>query len=203
MNMDITIRRAESLADYLACLNAQRRAWGISDDSYLVPVATMVGAQLHGGLVLGAFLPGGEAVGVSFAFLGRVDGRLCLYSQLTGVSPGYQDRGIGRGLKHAQRDFARAEGLDFLAWAFDPLQAGNARFNLDKLGASVGRYVENMYGPRTDALNTGASTDRLIAEWSTEPQPRPELAPEAAMSLPRLIETPPRSDGATGAVAVN
>src|SRR5919206_3680482 len=95
----ITIRRAETIADYRACQDAQRRAWGITEDGYVVPVATMVGAQLHGGLVLGAFLPDGRAVGVSFAFLGRVEGRPCLYSQLTGVVPDYQGRGIGSRLK--------------------------------------------------------------------------------------------------------
>ena len=36
-----------------------------------IPIATMVGANLHGGLVLGAFRPDGEAVAMSFAFLGR------------------------------------------------------------------------------------------------------------------------------------
>ena len=54
---EITIRRAGSIADYRACQEAQKRAWGISDDGYLIPIATMVGANLHGGLVLGAFLP--------------------------------------------------------------------------------------------------------------------------------------------------
>ena len=32
-----------------------------------------------------------------------------------------------------------------------------------------------MYGPRTDALNAGAPTDRLIVEWSTEPRIAPTL----------------------------
>src|SRR5438270_11488490 len=120
MSSEITIRRAETVADYRACQEAQRRAWGVTEESYIVPVATMVGAQHHGGLVLGAFLPGGEAVGMSFAFLGRTDGRLCLYSQLTGVAPGYQDQGIGFRLKIAQRDAARADGVPCIAWAFDP-----------------------------------------------------------------------------------
>ena len=75
MTDEITIRPAESIADYHACQDAQRLSWGLADESYVVPIATMVGAQLHGGLVLGAFLPDGRAVGVSFAFLGRVDGR--------------------------------------------------------------------------------------------------------------------------------
>jgi len=200
MSDEVTIRRAESIADYLACQRAQRLAWGITDDSYVVPLATMVGAQLHGGLVLGAFAPGGEALGLSFAFLGKVEGRACLYSQLTGVVPGQQGKGLGLKLKLAQRVWARSEGLPCLAWSFDPLQAGNARFNLEHLGATAGRYVADMYGRRTDALNANAPTDRLIVEWSTDPAipPRPPIP--GADGLPRLLEA---RDGRPEARAVS
>jgi predicted GNAT superfamily acetyltransferase len=194
MKPEIIIRRARTVADYQACQNAQRAAWGIADDSYVVPVATMVGAQLHGGLVLGAFLPEGEAVGLSFAFLGRTDGRLCLYSQLTGVVPGYQGQGLGFLLKDAQRDVARAEQIPCIAWAFDPLQAGNARFNLEKLGATSGRYVVNMYGPRSDALNRNTSTDRLIAVWETEPVPPRLFDAALVQDLPRIVAAELASD---------
>lgn len=193
---EITIRRAESVEDYQACQQAQRLAWGIADESYVVPIATMVGAQLHGGLVLGAFLPNGEAVGLSFAFLGRSEGRLCLYSQLTGIVPGRQAAGLGYRLKMAQRELALESGIDLIAWAFDPLQSGNARFNLVKLGATCGRYIDNMYGLRTDALNLGVPTDRLIAEWELAPS-SPNNPPRATdlSGLPRLIESTPRPDG--------
>ena len=184
---DLIIRKAESPADYLACQRAQRAAWGLDDESYIVPVATMVGAQHHGGLVLGAFRPDGEAVGLSFAFLGRTEGRLCLYSQLTGVVPELQAQGLGYQLKTAQREFARSEGIPCVAWAFDPLQAGNARFNLDKLGATAGRYVVDMYGPRTDALNCGTPTDRLIAVWETFETPRATVDPDEARAWPALL----------------
>src|SRR5271169_5203781 len=126
LNAGITIRRAETVADYRACQIAQRDAWGITDEGYVVPVATMVGANLHGGLVLGAFLPSGEAVAMSFAFLARVEGDLCLYSQLTGVVPSHQSRGLGYRIKQLQRQMAHAEGIERICWAFDPLQAGNA-----------------------------------------------------------------------------
>ena len=199
---EISIRRAESVVDYIACQAAQRAAWGITDDSYVVPLATMVGAQLHGGLVLGAFLPDGRAVGLSFAFLGRTEGRLCLYSQLTGVVPGYQDRGLGFRLKTAQRDVARAEGVPCIAWAFDPLQAGNARFNLDKLGATSGHYVANMYGPRSDALNRNSPTDRLIAVWETDDSPSRALKPPHATDVPRLVEAGPDGEPAIASMPV-
>jgi predicted GNAT superfamily acetyltransferase len=183
----ITIRRAATIADYRACQEAQRRSWGITEEGYLVPVATLVGANLHGGLVLGAFLPTGEAVAMSFAFLGRVEGRLSLYSQLTGVVPRYQSRGLGYRIKLVQRDCARAEGIDRIAWAFDPLQAGNAHFNLARLGATAGRYLDDMYGARTDALNAGVPTDRLIAEWETTAVIPASMPADAAAALPRLI----------------
>ncbi|MCC6619594.1 MAG: hypothetical protein IT341_11230 [Chloroflexi bacterium] len=193
MDDEITIRRAATVADYQALQVAQRRAWGITADGYIVPVATMVGAQLHGGLVLGAFRTDGEAVGLSFAFLGRSAGRLCLYSQLTGVVPEYQSLGIGHQLKMVQWAFARAEGLALLAWAFDPLQAGNAHFNLARLAATSGHYVVDMYGSRTDTLNAGAATDRLIVEWATEPRTATQVPVHATRELPLLIVT--RSDG--------
>src|SRR5258708_2012715 len=193
MSEEVEIRRAASVADYLACQEAQRRAWGITDESYVVPLATLVGANLHGGLVLGAFTTTGEALGLSFAFLGKIEGRLCLYSQLTGVVPGQQGSGLGGRLKHAQREFARSEGIPCLAWSFDPLQAGNARFNLDRLGATAGRYIEDMYGRRTDDLNAGAATDRLIVEWATDSdQPRSVIADSSG--LPRLIDVRERDD---------
>ena len=184
----ITIRRARSVADYRACQEAQKRAWGIGEDGYLIPVATMVGANLHGGLVLGAFLPGGEAVAMSFAFLGRIDGRLCLYSQLTGVVPEYQSQGLGFEIKLFQRQVARADGVERIAWSFDPLQAGNAHFNLSRLGAHATRYIENMYGERTDRLNAGVPSDRLIADWNVETEPPAPLSFDDVSGLPRIIE---------------
>lgn len=192
----IVVRRAESPEDYRACQEAQRLAWGITEGSYLVPIATLVGANLHGGLVLGAFRPDGSAAGLSFAFLGKVEGKVGLYSQLTGVVPEYQSAGLGYRMKQEQFAFARREGLPLVAWAFDPLQAGNARFNLDKLGATAGRYIDDMYGPRTDALNSGVPTDRIVAVWEAEERPRTAIGAEEAGRLPRLLACGPTIDDA-------
>ena len=162
----IVVRDVQGPEELRACQAVQRRAWGITEDGYVVPVATMAAAQKVGGLVLGAF-DGPTLVGFSFAFLGRLHGRFILYSQLTGVEPGLQARGVGRQLKFEQRKRAEAMGLEYVVWAFDPLQASNARFNLGVLGATSRTYEVDLYGPRTDALNVGLATDRLLVEWST------------------------------------
>jgi predicted GNAT superfamily acetyltransferase len=151
-----------------ACQELQRKAWGITEDGYVVPVATMAAVQKVGGLILGAFDESNRMlVGFAFAFLGKLNGRLVLWSQLTGVHPAHQSTGVGRQLKLEQRRRAGEMGLAAVAWAFDPLQASNAAFNLGVLGARARRYEEDMYGSRTDALNVGLATDRLIAEWET------------------------------------
>jgi predicted GNAT superfamily acetyltransferase len=163
----VTVRDVRGADELRACQELQRRAWGITEDGYVVPVATMAAAQRVGGLILGAFDADGRLVGFAFAFLGKLDNQLILWSQLTGVHPAHQSSGVGRMLKLDQRRRARAMGLELVAWAFDPLQASNAAFNLGVLGATSRRYEVDMYGSRTDTLNIGLETDRLIATWAT------------------------------------
>jgi predicted GNAT superfamily acetyltransferase len=131
----------------------------------------MASAQRVGGLILGAFDGNQMLVGFAFGFLGKLNERLILWSQLTGVHPAHQSTGVGRMLKLEQRRRARDMGLPAVAWAFDPLQASNAAFNLSVLGATCRVYEPDMYGSRTDALNIGLATDRLLAEWSTQGEP--------------------------------
>jgi predicted GNAT superfamily acetyltransferase len=192
---EITIRRPHSPEEYKALQQAQQKAWGITQDGYVVPVATMVGAQYHGGLVLGAFLSDGQAVGLSFSFMGRIHGELCLYSQLTGIVPGYQGHGIGGKMKWAQWEYAHSHQIPVVAWAYDPFQAGNAHFNLNMLRGKARRFIDDMYGPRTDALNAGVPTDRLIVEWPTSRDPRTVLPePISFDSVPQVIQTRSGSD---------
>lgn len=182
----VTVRPVASVAEYRACQELQRRAWGISEDGYVVPVATMISVQHAGGLVLGAFIakgdPDGERerlAGFAFAYLGRVRGRWALYSQLAAVDESLRDLGLGGRLKQAQREWAGAQGLALVAWSFDPLQAGNANFNLHKLGAVCRTYHPNYFGERSDALNAGLESDRLLAEWPVDDRPRAWLSDNA------------------------
>jgi predicted GNAT superfamily acetyltransferase len=183
----VIIRDVRGADELRACQDLQRRAWGITEDGYVLPVATMAGAQKVGGLILGAFDVDQRLVGFAFAFLGRLEDQLILYSQLTGVHPAHQSTGVGRLLKFEQRRRAREMGLGGVVWAFDPLQASNAAFNLGVLGATCRSYEVDMYGPRTDTLNAGLDTDRLLAEWST--QTEPHGLTEAWADAVDLIET--------------
>ncbi|MBV9547383.1 MAG: GNAT family N-acetyltransferase [Chloroflexi bacterium] len=183
----VTVRDVRGADELRACQAVQRRAWGITEDGYVIPVATMAGAQRVGGLVLGAFDADDSLVAFSFSFLGRLRGELVLYSQLTGVDPDHQSTGIGRLLKHEQRKRAREMGLQSVVWAFDPLQASNAAFNLHVLGATSRMYEVNMYGSRTDALNAGLATDRLVAEWPTAADEHRE--DDTWRDAPDVIET--------------
>jgi predicted GNAT superfamily acetyltransferase len=162
----ITIRPIHDPAELRACQDVQRRTWGITEDGFVVPVATLAAASAYGGLVLGAF-DGDRLVGFSFAFRGVLDGTPILYSQLTGVLPEAQGGGTGRRIKQWQRTWAKEQGLPLVAWAFDPLQAMNAHYNLVTLGAVATHYHPNFYGPREDALNPGLPTDRLLCVWPT------------------------------------
>ena len=162
----VTIRPLHDPADLRACQEVQRRTWGITEDGYVVPVATLAAASAYGGLVLGAFA-GERLIGFSFAFRGVLDGTPILYSQLTGVLPEAQGGGTERRMKQWQREWARAQGLPRVAWAFDPLQAMNAHYNLVTLGATATHYHPDFYGTRQDALNPGLPTDRLLCVLPT------------------------------------
>jgi len=189
------VRPLYAAAELRQCQDVQRRAWGIAEDGYLVPVATLAAVAAYGGLVLGA-LEGERVIGFSFAFRGVIDGTTpCLYSQLTGVLPEAQGGGVGRRIKAAQRQWAREQGLPLIVWAFDPLQSLNAHYNLRVLGARVMHYHPDFYGPREDALNPGLPTDRLIAIWpTTELTPPAATPPEDAtikLFLSRTIDDDP------------
>jgi predicted GNAT superfamily acetyltransferase len=135
-----------------------------SDDRDIVPGHILVAIQHAGGLILGAF-DGKQLVGFSVAFLGRHGVQWLLWSHETGIHPDYQGRGIGARLKWLQREHALADGLNCIAWTFDPLQAGNAKFNIHYLGCTCNIYHENVYGAMHDRLNAGLPSDRFETRW--------------------------------------
>ena len=108
---------------------------------------------------------GAPAVGASLGILARHDGAPALHSHVTGLVADARGTGAGRTLKLHQREWAAANGLDWIVWTFDPLVRRNAWFNLAVLGARVREYLPSFYGTMSDAINAGDESDRLLVVW--------------------------------------
>lgn len=140
----------------------QEKIWGSVS---IVPLTQLVAACHHGGVLLGAY-HGGKLVGFCYGFPGFNNNRSYLISHMTAVLPDYHNLGIGRTIKLKQREWAIEHGYEKIVWTYDPLEARNAYFNLNKLGAYAKTYIPSYYGEMNDNLNKGLPTDRLLAEWN-------------------------------------
>ncbi len=161
-----TIRHLESVEDYKAAEDLQKRAWGL-EDLDIAPLHILLTIHKSGGLVLGAFdNQTGTLLGYLLGFYGRTSTGVWKHcSHMMGVLPEARDRGIGQALKLEQRRLIQAEGLDLITWTFDPLEARNATLNFTKLGVVSNEYIRNIYGETLGTLNAGLPTDRLSVDW--------------------------------------
>jgi predicted GNAT superfamily acetyltransferase len=161
--LPIQIRAPQDAQEMRLGVDLQTQIWGYAEID-TVPDQMFIVARESGGQVLFAF-DQDKPIGFALAFAAIDEGTIYLHSHMVGVVPGYQNRGIGRLLKLAQRDDAIARGINLIEWTFDPLQLRNAHFNLVRLGAVVRRYIPNLYGRTSSPLHAGLPTDRLVAEW--------------------------------------
>jgi predicted GNAT superfamily acetyltransferase len=191
MSEGIRVRKCAALAEFHRCVELQREVWGEADLE-VEPATMFVVASQTGGQVLGAF-DGEKLVGYTLAVVGLRDGKTYLHSHMTGVSDAYRDRGVGRALKLFQREEALGRGIRLIEWTFDPLEARNAHFNLNRLGAICRQYLPNLYGVTTSPLHRGLATDRLVAEWHLDSARVVAAIGGLANELPRydaVIELP-------------
>ena len=191
MSTSITYRVLTENADLEAASHLEAVVWGW-DVQFASPTNVMRVTALKGGLVLCAY-DGETMIGMSWAFPARCEGKWLLWSHVAGVLPAYRRLGIGAGIKWAQRVWAMDNGYDQIRWTFDPLQAGNANFNLRILGATTYKIMENVYGVYDDALNPGLPTDRFETVWKlndsrVERLSRGETPPESPMPDATLLE---------------
>jgi predicted GNAT superfamily acetyltransferase len=163
---DVAIRSLHDLPELQGCVELQRQVWGFADID-TVPEAIFAVAGKTGGQVLGAFKHE-NLIGFALSFSAQSKTRTYLHSHMLAVLPKYQNQGIGRLLKLAQREEALTRGIDLIEWTFDPFQIKNAHFNIARLGAIVRRYIPNCYGRTSSPLHSGLPTDRLVAEWWLE-----------------------------------
>lgn len=163
------LRSLASLDELAACVELQRTTWG-EGFSDVVPASILQVSQKVGGFVAGAF-EDNELVGFVYSLLARFEGTLAHWSHMLAVHPSARGKGLGRRLKLLQRQALLDDGIDTMFWTFDPLVARNAHLNLNRLGASVLRYVPNMYGADTGSpLHGAGETDRFIVRWDLESQ---------------------------------
>ena len=166
---DIEVRECTTIEEFDACVRMQREAFGLPDLE-LSPRRHLIVSRAAGGWVLGAF--NGDALVGFVLHLAAVRGSEVIgYSHMMAVAKTFQNAGIGARLKWAQRARAVAEGRGFIRWTWDPMQARNAHFNLNRLGVVVRRYAANLYGTDYTTIageygkEFGLDSDRLVAEW--------------------------------------
>jgi predicted GNAT superfamily acetyltransferase len=160
----VTVRSLDTPAEFEACVALQRETWG-GDFSGCVPAAVLMIARKVGGVVAGALDERGHLLGFVFGLTGYTEGRPVHWSHMLAVRDTARGAGLGLRLKLFQRRLLLENGVTTARWTFDPLVARNAHLNLNRLGAVVVDYVEDMYGDSNSPLHAGLGTDRFVVEW--------------------------------------
>lgn len=164
MNGGLHIRPLSRFEEFNAAVELQRAVWGYSDAEVDSRAILMI-ASRYIGHVLGAF-DADKLVGFALSF--HTSNAKRMHSHRVGVFPSYQNRGVGRSLKLAQREASLRQDIETIQWTFDPLQPRNAYFNLMTLGGIARTYIPDFYGVTSSPLHGGLPTDRLLIEWELE-----------------------------------
>ncbi|HEX7998823.1 MAG TPA: GNAT family N-acetyltransferase [Pyrinomonadaceae bacterium] len=213
INQDgIVIRECTTIEEFDECVRLQREAFGLPELE-ISPRRHLIVSRRAGGWTLGAFLDGQMLGFVLHLVAVRGQDELIGYSHMMAVAKSAQNMGIGARLKWAQRERALSEKRSFIKWTWDPMQARNAHFNLNRLGVTVSSYGVNFYGtdyltfPHEQADAVSLDSDRLFAGWDLLAPRVVELAagrdaavlasPSAEIEIPpdwhALVEHDPRA----------
>ena len=161
---EVLIRECTAIDELDNCVRLQREVFGLPELE-ISPRRHLIVSRQAGGWTLGAFV---DRRLVGFVHhLAAVHGTEVFgYSHMMAVDPEYQNKGVGARLKWSQRARAIQEGRSFIKWTWDPMQARNAYFNLNRLGVTVSSYAENFYG--TDYVTSPALTGAAPAGHACE-----------------------------------
>lgn len=176
---EIQIRECETIEELDHCARLQKEVFALADLE-ISPRRHLIVSKSAGGFTLGAFAAG-ELVGFVLSVPGFRGAQKFFYSHMTAVSARFQNRHVGTSLKWAQRERSLRENVKFIKWTFQPVQARNAFFNLERLGAVVKTYAANFYGTdystaRNQNERIGLDSDRLFCEWRLESEKVKKLA---------------------------
>jgi predicted GNAT superfamily acetyltransferase len=200
---EIDIRECVTIEEIDQCVRLQREVFGLPDLE-ISPRRHLIVSRQAGGWTLGAFTRQSRDRVVGFVHhLVAIRGgdEIIGYSHMMAVHKDYQNLGLGARLKWAQRERALAEGRGFIRWTWEPMQARNAHFNLNRLGVVVRTYGQNFYGTDyvTDSelqssVGNELPSDRLFAGWELSSprvvelaggaEPAPPPAPVSAIDIP-------------------
>jgi predicted GNAT superfamily acetyltransferase len=197
---DIVIRECTTIDEFDSCVQLQREVFGLPELE-VSPRRHLIVSRQAGGWTLGAFVRE-RLIGFVHQLAGvRGDNEIFGYSHMMAVDATFQNQGVGAKLKWRQRERAIQEGRNFIKWTWDPMQARNAHFNLNRLGVTVADYAANFYGtdyPRSpSAESAGIDSDRLFAQWQLE---SPRVVALARGSVGETMQTKP---AATISIPVN
>ncbi|MCA1557083.1 MAG: GNAT family N-acetyltransferase [Acidobacteria bacterium] len=196
----IEVRECTSIGEFDACIELQREVFSLPDLE-ISPRRHLIVSRRAGGWTLGAF-DNERLIGFVHQIAAvRGVNEVIGYSHMMAVRPEYQNRGVGALLKWMQRRKSMDEGKGFITWTWDPMQARNAHFNLNRLGACVRAYGVNFYGTDYSTSQAhdpqhapGIDSDRLFADWallsprtialSEGREPEPPGAPVKSIEIP-------------------
>jgi predicted GNAT superfamily acetyltransferase len=195
----IQIRECTTIDEFDSCIRLQREVFGLPELE-ISPRRHLIVSRQAGGWTLGAFVAE-RLLGFVHHMAAVNDNKIFGYSHMMAVAREYQNKGVGARLKWSQRERAISEGEDFIKWTWDPMQARNAYFNLNRLGVTVRTYAANFYGtdyvtgPSPEgARPPGIDSDRLFAEWHLQSARVMKLAegraPLVDQSVAQTIQIP-------------
>lgn len=204
MMEDIVIRECASIDELDSCIRLQREVFGLTDLE-VSPRRHLIVSRQAGGWTLGAFAKETLVGFVHTLAAVRGNNENFWYSHMMAVESAYQNKGVGARLKWSQRERALQDGRALIEWTWDPMQARNAHFNLNRLGVTTSRFAQNFYG--TDYVTSptlrsgeaaesnagpGIDSDRLFANWRLQSPTVIELAHGSAVSSGSNIAAQPQ-----------
>ncbi len=191
-----TIRHLHTYDEYRAIGEVQEETWG-EGFIEMIPPSLILVAQKIGGIVAGAFSERGDLIAFVYGLPGRRRGAEIHWSHMLAVRPAWRGLGVGGALKQFQKDYVKGQGIRYINWTYDPLEAVNANLNIRRLGAVADEYVCDLYGDGSSSrLHRGIGTDRLIVTSHVYDEDRAEylrgfLHPENPAACPAVISTDP------------